>query len=131
MKVLHITPKQLKLGELGKELSTMPAHVVIAHGVAHILALPHRSALDGTCVYKGDGVCCAAAPFIKEYVSSMEENDWESLLGHFKQPKRNRVSINVLQEIHDGKAFWRLSMEEKVVFINDALSHLNVSIALA
>ena len=128
----HHSPTEL--GELGSKLSSMTRLEVLYAGIGHILALPQQSAGEGgVCLYSGpEGVCCAAAPFIKEYNPNMEENDYESMLEEFEQPERNRVSINLLQDIHDNSSIWNLdTLDEKVEFINGYLKSYKIIIALA
>lgn len=92
------------LGQYGNSLETMTAQEVFEAVVNHALDQGAKSTdnmvLD-KCMYKGDGVCCFAAIFIKEYHPSLESNSWIHLV-KFKKVSANHSSLIIeLQLIHD------------------------------
>lgn len=95
-----------KLGEYGDKLKDMTAQEVFNVGCDHLLSQGKKSlSEDGNvCAYKGDGVCCAAAPFIQNYNShTMENVSWEQLVFENNQEKNHKNIIENLQRIHDSK----------------------------
>lgn len=92
-----------RLGEYGDKLETMTAQEVFNVGCNHLLTQGKKSEDGESCMYNGDGnLCCAAAPFIKDYRHGMENHSWSQLCEMFDQPTNQRKIIQALQSIHDN-----------------------------
>jgi len=89
-----------KLGQY--DITKMTAQEVADAVALHLFEQSEKS-VDGDedCVYNGDGVCCAAAPFTPEYDETMERNDWLTLLDMGMVPSNHKNLIRLLQNIHD------------------------------
>ena len=94
-----------KLGEYGDRLKDMSAQEVFDVVCDHLLTQNERSEIDDgngtTCLYNGDGMCCAAAPFIKKYDPTMENANWESVVGQGFADVNHLDLIEALQNVHD------------------------------
>ena len=96
----------------------MTAQEVFDAGAAHLLEQGKRSiSIDkdgiGRCVYSGqEGRACGAAPFIQNYVPSMEGVGWNILVRGFEQTPRHRSLIVSLQACHDSTSpcDWKLEL---------------------
>ena len=91
-----------KLGEYGDKLQTMTAQEAFDAAATHLLEQGCRSESDGRCRYNGDGVCCAAAPFIRNYSPELEDIDWLSVVRRKAASKNHLDLIEKLQRIHDS-----------------------------
>ena len=104
----YINKSPYKLGQFGEQLATMTEQEVFNIAAEHLILQNKKSELaEGVCVYDGGDVCCAAAPFIRNYKSSMEEKEWSS---HTVNPENlHRRLIGSLQQIHDNSLVedWR------------------------
>lgn len=100
-----------KLGEYGEILETMTAQEVFDVACEHLITQNKRSmdSDDDSCLYKGDGVCCAAAPFIKEYSDKLEGLPWWDV----RHTESHELLICDLQSIHDGypPSDWKEALE--------------------
>lgn len=95
-----------KLGEYGDKLESMTAQEVFNVAAEHLMTQLEKSELesdgpDNICMYNGGEVCCAAAPFIKNYKLYMEHKSWRSLHDAGCVPSIHLDLIESLQEIHD------------------------------
>lgn len=90
-----------KLGEYGDKLETMTAQEVFNVACDHLLTQMKQSVdpSEGlTCLYDGgDGICCAAAPFIKGYNEGMEGKGWLAI----SHTNLHEELIADLQQLHD------------------------------
>lgn len=102
----YINHSPYYLGQFGDQLESMTAQEVFNIAVEHLLLQNKKSiSREQICLYDGDGVCCAAAPFIKDYNVNMENQNWKDIT-HIEDHK---VLINSLQNIHDneeGVSIW-------------------------
>lgn len=95
----YINHSPYKLGQFGDQLENMTAQEVFNIAVEHLLLQNKQSIdIDSKCLYNGDGVCCAAAPFIKDYNFEMERDNWD-LISHTLDHKN---IISELQDLHDN-----------------------------
>lgn len=93
-----------KLGQYGKQLSEMTEQQVFDVVVEHLLTQQMQSTDDqGDCVYMGDNICCAAAPFIQDYDPSLEGNDWDNVVDTSCADDNHQDFISLLQNIHDSE----------------------------
>lgn len=85
------------------DITAMTAQEVFDEASKHLLTQNKKSMNEEeVCTYNGpDGLCCAAAPFLKRYEPDMEEKSYHSLIGEFNQPEDHKLLIYGLQEIHD------------------------------
>lgn len=95
-----------KLGEYGDKLETMTAQEVFNVACDHLLTQMKQSVEyvydinEGIakCLYNGgDGICCAAAPFIKNYSKEMEGKGWKAV----SHTSSHDDLIVDLQQLHD------------------------------
>lgn len=104
-----------KLGEYGDKIATMTAQEVFDVGVEHLLTQMKKSVnTDDKCVYDGGDVCCAAAPFIKDYTPDMENKIWVWLVDGYDVSDNHSKLIDRLQQIHDNYNVqsWYAALEE-------------------
>ena len=96
----YINKSPYKLGQFGEQLATMTEQEVFNIAAEHLILQNKKSELaEGVCDYDGGDVCCAAAPFIRNYKSSMEEKEWSS---HNVNPENlHGELIGDLQRVHD------------------------------
>jgi hypothetical protein len=91
-----------KLGEYGDKIETMTAQEVFDVAATHLLEQGERSKDDSfNCQYDGGSVCCAAAPFIKNYTSDMENSTYPEVVTGYGQPDTHETLVAQLQIIHD------------------------------
>ena len=111
--VEYINRSPYKLGQFGDQLESMTAQEVFNITVEHLLLQNKKSTSeDGDyCMYKGSGVCCAAAPFIKSYNIDMEHRSWLEM----HHTSNHLGLICELQSIHDSSYSvidWPSNLEE-------------------
>lgn len=116
-----------KLGEYGDKLETMTAQEVFDVAATHLLEQGVRSVNNHVCRYEGGSVCCAAAPFIKNYTSDMENSTYPALVTQHGQPDAHETLVAQLQMIHDNGEIeeWKeelLRLAEKNNLSPDVLS---------
>lgn len=65
----YVNLSPYKLGQFGDQLENMTAQEVFNIAVEHLLLQNKQSKDDDNsfCMYNGSGICCAAAPFIKDH----------------------------------------------------------------
>ena len=91
-----------KLGEYGKLLKHMSKQEVFDVAAEHLLKQRTQSKNEeGECVYNGQNVCCAAAPFIKDYEYGLEGDDWHHVVNSGCASDNHQDFIILLQHIHD------------------------------
>lgn len=96
-----------KLGEYGNKLETMTAQEVFNVACDHLLTQMKQSVEyiydinEGIakCLYDGGDICCAAAPFIKDYNEGMEDKGWRAI----SHTDLHGDLIVDLQRLHDGE----------------------------
>lgn len=96
----YINKSPHKLGQFGEQLDNMTAQEVFNIAVEHLILQDKQSYSKelGSCVYNGDGVCCAAAPFIKNYKPYMEYNSWKTI----SHTDNHKSLLHRLQIAHDS-----------------------------
>lgn len=92
-----------KLGQYGHQLENMTAQEVFDVVVEHLLTQMKKSENDDTCLYNGDEVCCAAAPFIKDYDVRLDKGGygWGDVVEEGFAYNNHQSLIVNLQYIHD------------------------------
>lgn len=100
----YINKSPYKLGQFGEQLESMTAQEVFNIAVEHLLLQGKQSYSEelDNCVYNGDGVCCTAASFIKDYKPEMENNSWNMV----RHTNKNADLLIRLQMVHDDTADW-------------------------
>ncbi len=109
----YINHSPYKLGQFGDQLESMTAQEVFNIAVEHLLLQDKQSYSEelANCVYNGDGVCCAAAPFIKDYKPEMEGKGWKSI----RHTNNHKLLLCSLQMAHDRDDWEYLPNELKAV----------------
>lgn len=109
----YVNKSPYKLGQFGEQLESMTAQEVFNIAVEHLILQDKQSYSEelDNCVYNGDGVCCAAAPFIKDYKPSMENNSW-AMISH---TDKHALLLQSLQRAHDSDDWVYLFKELKDV----------------
>lgn len=109
----YINKSPYKLGQFGEQLGSMTAQEVFNIAVEHLLLQDKQSYSEelDNCVYNGDGVCCAAAPFIKDYKPEMENKNW----GEIRHTSKHKYLLARLQASHDSENWECLPDELKDV----------------
>jgi len=99
----YINKSPYKLGQFGEQLATMTEQEVFNIAAEHLILQNKKSELvEGVCMYDGGDVCCAAAPFIRNYKEYMEDIEWNS---RTVNPESLHVNlISSLQTLHDNEA---------------------------
>jgi len=94
-----------KLCQYGKQLDSMTAQQVFDAACEHLLTQNAKSlnSIDEDCIYNGNGVCCGAAPFIKEYHSDLDECalPWADVVEQGYASSNHKSLIIDIQHIHD------------------------------
>jgi len=88
-----------RLGSLASKLDSMPAQEVLDTVATHLLLQNAKSTKSpGSCSYNGpEGLCCAAAIFIEDYVPEHEGITW----GDVAHTEAHIYLISDLQYLHD------------------------------
>jgi len=99
----YINKSPYTLGQFGEQLETMTSQDVFNIAAEHLVLQGVKSVdVMNLCAYNGvhEGVkvCCAAAPFIKDYEEGMENLPFKDLYN----VKDNVDLVQELQIIHDG-----------------------------
>jgi len=99
-----------KLGQYGEALEQMTEQKVFDVTVRHLLEQGEQSLTTSCeegqtiCAYSGtDGLCCAAAPFIRNYSADLEMETWKQVVGMGAASSANMDLILTLQRLHDAK----------------------------
>ena len=104
-----------KLGQYGEALEQMTEQEVFDVTVRHLLEQGEQSLLSvadtppaafgqALCAYSGtDGLCCAAAPFIRKYSTDLERTIWQEVIDTGAASSANMDLITRLQRVHDTK----------------------------
>ena len=99
-----------KLGQYGEALEHMTEQEVFDVTVRHLLEQGDKSLTTfceqslTICAYKGkNGLCCSAAPFIRNYSADLEMEIWEEVVGMGAASSANMDLILTLQRLHDTK----------------------------
>lgn len=108
------------------DITKATAQEVLSFAEEHLMKQGCRSLnSDGdTCAYKGEnGLMCAAAPFIPNYVDEMDDgHGWFNLVWDedFDVPSDHEGLISTLQKFHDDVLGRELSLvRERMVRIED------------
>ena len=85
------------------DITAMTAQEVFDEASKHLLTQNKKSMNEEeVCTYNGpDGLCCAAAPFLKRYEPDMEWKGYPALITIFNQPENHKSLMCDLQGIHD------------------------------
>ena len=111
----YINRSPYELGQFGDQLENMTAQEVFNIAVEHLLLQNKKSKdKEGACAYNGSGVCCVAAPFIKDYSPYMESYSWRDIL----HTDEHSDLIGRLQSLHDSDGsilLWPIRLKELAI----------------